>query len=237
LDELAGACLALSLFAWEAGAAFLLLLLMRILQDKRWRVLGGFGMALVVLLGLSFLIVPSWPLPFLAANLAAARADFGVTSFQALQRLLPAQGTRIAQGLAVLLVVLLLVEWTRTRLEGFRTFVWTSCLALAGMPLLGLRGEISNLVVLSPCIVVISAAAMSRGRFGAGFALAYVLISLVVPWVLLRQWVVTADSHFRDWLFLFWPAFVILGLYWTRWWFIRPQRTWLDEVRGANRAA
>ena len=29
------------------------------------------------------------------------------------------------------------------------------------------------------------------------------------------------------------PAFTIAALYWTRWWYLRPPRTWYEHVRSA----
>jgi hypothetical protein len=36
-------------------------------------------------------------------------------------------------------------------------------------------------------------------------------------------------------LFLFWPVLAVIGLYWVRWWVIRPPRTWLDNLQRQGR--
>ncbi len=154
-DELAGALLALSLFGWEAGGVFVLVVLLRVLQERRWNVLTGMAMVLVVLGLISFLIYPGWLLPFMAATLASLRASYGLTTQGGLELIFPHGGALAAQILTVLLLGMLIFEWWTGRAAGFRRFLWISCLSLAATPLLGLRTELSNLVILLPgaCIL------------------------------------------------------------------------------------
>ena len=35
-------------------------------------------------------------------------------------------------------------------------------------------------------------------------------------------------------IFLLLPIAYLIGMYWTRWWFLRPARTWMDEIREAR---
>src|SRR5512135_1614825 len=66
-DELAGALLVFTLFAWEIGGLFVLLILWKTIYDKRWRVLAGLVMMLVILGIVAFMIYPGWVFPFVAA--------------------------------------------------------------------------------------------------------------------------------------------------------------------------
>jgi ACR3 family arsenite efflux pump ArsB len=89
----------------------------------------------------------------------------------------------------------------------------------------------NNLVVLFPALALILAATVNRWSVGNWLALLLLLIVLLLPWGFFVRWFLLHDQRSWDYLFLFFPAFTILGLYWTRWWFIRPPRTWLDHVR------
>jgi hypothetical protein len=55
-------------------------------------------------------------------------------------------------------------------------------------------------------------------------------VVFLFPWFLGGRGLLVDDRAAHDYLFFFYPAFSIVGLYWTRWWFLRPNRTWLDEV-------
>ncbi len=234
-DELAGALSSLTLFAWEVGGVFLLLLAWRVFHEKRWRVLAGFGMMAIVLLAVSFLIYPSWVLAFLTATLASLRSPFGLTTEATLVRLLPAYGTLIAHAVTVLVVSILVYEWATTRESDLRRFLWTALLAIALAPLLGFRLELSSLVALYPCLAFIFAASSARGRISAWFVGIFLALSFLLPWFILGRHYPLRDPRSADYLFLFFPLFITLGLYWTRWWFLRPHGTWLDEVRSTVR--
>lgn len=116
----------------------------------------------------------------------------------------------------------------------FRRFIWAACLTLAATPLLGLRTEFSNLVVLFPCLTLIFAVTTDRWKTGIWLASLLLAIVLLVPWAFYVQWSTLRDQRFYDYLFLFYPIFTVVGLYWIRWWFIRPPRTWLEHVRSTN---
>jgi hypothetical protein len=228
-DEWAGALIVFSLFAWEAGAGFLLLMILRVFHDKRWRVLAGIAMTLIVLGSVSFLIYPDWILPFLTAALATARWPFGVMSSESLTGIFPNQGVLLARGLTILVSGMMVYEWADGRRGDFRQFVWTSCLALAAMPLLGFRTELGNLVVLLPGVGLIGAASIQRGGNGARLAGLVLGIAFAVPWYLFARWVTTGDLRAHDWLLLFYPTLCIVGLYWVRWWFMGGRQPWLDR--------
>ena len=228
---MAGALLVLALFHWEVTLLFLLLVLWKVLSEKRSRVLLGFGMAFTVLSILSFLIDPGWLLPFVIASLKMAGSDFGTSSFVVLTRLSPDFGTRIAQGVAGLIVILLAYEWAGTRSSDFRRFVWVSCLTLAATPLIGIRTDLGSLVVLFPGLVLVFAGTLGRWRIGHWLTVLLYLIVLGVPWWLYYRFVTFHDQASQDYLFLFFPLLGIGGLYWIRWWIFRPPRTWLEQVQ------
>ncbi len=77
-DELAGALLVLTLFRWEVGLLFLVLVIGRVYHEKRSRVFNGFGMLIVVLLIVSFLMNPGWVIPFLRSSLTDLRTNYRI---------------------------------------------------------------------------------------------------------------------------------------------------------------
>ncbi len=233
-DELAGALLVLTLFYWQVGTLFLILVTWKIISDKRWHVFYGFGMTFVILLIFSLLIFPGWIYSFFIAIFATTRSQFGITPAAIYARLSPAHGNQITQAVTILIIVMLIYEWAAARNADFRRFIWAACLTLAATPLIGFRTEISNLAVLFPCLALIFAATTDRWRMGAWLASLLLTIVLLVPWAFYVHWSTFNDEYFYNYLFLFYPAFAIVGLYWTRWWFIRPPRTWLDHVRSTN---
>jgi len=234
-DELAGALMVLCLCMWEVGLPFLVLVVWRVFHERRWRILAGFGMTLAILLSISFLLYPGWPLPFLIASVGVIRSPHGISTSVILLGLSPEYGAQIAEGLTIVAVSTLLYEWAAGRDSDDRRFLWIACLTLAATPMLGLRTELGNLVVLMPGVVLIAATAFQRNRSGGWLGAIVVALTFSVPWILFLRWFAFHDQRAYDLLFLFLPIACLIGLYWTRWWFLRPARTWLDEVRAVAR--
>jgi hypothetical protein len=230
-DELAGSLLVFGCFLWEVGALFLVLIVWRMFYGKHGGAFAGFAMTLVILLAVAFLLYPGWVLPFLTATVAQLRSGSGIDASAALLRIWPEHGTQLARALGLCLGALFVYEWWSGRHADAKRFVWMCLLALSVTPLLGFRTDLGNLVVVSPSVVLICAGSLQRVRGGGGLAPAALGGVMVIPWLLAARWAVLQDAIAYDYLFLFYPLFSIAGLYWTRWWFLRPNRTWMDEVR------
>ncbi len=229
MDELAGALMALAWYRWEVGLPFMIFILARVYAQQRWRVLAGFGMVTGLLAAIAFFVYPDWLRAFLRAGLVILRADFGSSPGVILTRLWPDLGPALGWGITAVTVVLLVLEWSGGRRAEFRRFYWGACLTLALTPLLGLRTESANLVVLIlPLALIFS---VLRERWSAGYWLATLVLMLVflVPWGLFFGPLLTRQVR-SDIVFIFLPVFTTIGLYWIRWWALRPPRTWLERA-------
>ncbi len=226
--------MALTFFRWEVGLLFLILVFWRVYSEKRFGLFYGFGMLTIVLLIVSFLMYPGWVIPFLQSSLTDFRADYGFTSIAILLRLWPKFNTPFIWIIPVSLILLLGFEWYASRGRDFHHFIWTGCLTLAITPLVGFRTDLSNLVVLIPGLALIFATVVERWRHGYWLDGLLCLIVLFLPWGFFIRSVIFQSQFYRDLLSVFFPIFIITGLYWTRWWFIRPPRTWLDHVRSSR---
>ena len=132
------------------------------------------------------------------------------------------------------LMILLGIEWYASRGSDFHHFVWTGCLTLAMTPLIGFRTDLGNLVALLPGLVLIFATVVERWRHGYWLDMLLYLIVLLLPWGFFLRSVLFQSRFYQDLLSIFFPIFILAGLYWTRWWFIRPPRTWMDYVRSSR---
>ncbi|MBI5961876.1 MAG: hypothetical protein HY863_00240, partial [Chloroflexi bacterium] len=225
MDELAGALMAVSLYYWEVGAPFLILIFLRMYYEKRTRVFSGLFMVSVVLLIISFIGYPNWILPYLRAGANNLRADFGFDIHTVLVNLWPSYGGIIAWIFIAALVIALGYEWTMARTGEPRRFYWAACLSLAAAPLLGFRTEMEHLSVLVIPLALVFAIVYERWRrFGAGLTYLLLLVVFLVPWAIFSFALNRFGVVAQEITFLFLPLFTILGLYWIRWWAIRPPR-------------
>ncbi len=229
-DELVGALLVLALFQWEVGLLFLLFMLWRLFDEQRSRVWAGFGMTAFTLAAASFLMYPDWIPPYLRASLDTFRSEFGLTTTAIFVRLWPSYGARLALGLAILLIIVLGYEWSTARGADSRRLLWIGSLTLAVTPLLSLRTTAVNLVVLLPGLALIFAVSVERWRAGYWLAGLLCLVFLAGPWFLFIHSLLFRDALSNDLLFLAYPLFMVVGLYWVRWWITHPPVTWADRV-------
>jgi hypothetical protein len=231
-DQLTGALMAVSLCYWEVGAPFLFLVVLRVYYEKRSQVFVGFFMLSFVLFFLSFLSYPYWIIPFLRATVNNLRIDFGFNLRTIFTHLFPSSGGVIAWIFIILLFILLGFEWSSARGGDFRRFYWASCLSLAAAPLLGFRTEMANLAVSVIPLAFIFAVVHDRWyRLGYGLTVLLILAIFIIPWALYFFAVNRFGAIVHDLIFLFLPLFTLIGLYWIRWWAIRPPRIFTDLAR------
>ena len=232
LDELTGALMVFSSFQWEVGGPFLLFIILWVIWERRWRVFYGAVMLAFILFVISFFLYPSWVIPFLRATWNSIQAGYGFSVHEILGQIWPEFGRTLGWVLTAVLVVLLGYEWAGVRRANFHRFVWASCLTLAGTPLLGVRVEMDQLVLLTLPVMLIILVSRERWRkLGNGIAFLLLLFYFGTPWLKYTQGALLGIGlPDDDSLFLFWPLFAVIGLYWVRWWTIRPPRTWLDQV-------
>ncbi len=228
-DEFVGALLSFSLYYWEVGAPFLILFFWRAYREKRTRIFAGFFMFALVMYFVAFLTYPNWVIPFLRATVNNLRADFGFSAHAVLVHLLPAQGQTLGWILTIGLVIALGYEWSSAVSGDFRRFYWASCLSLASAPLLGFRTEMEHLVVLIIPLALVFAVVHDRWRrIGNGLTFLLMLFIFAIPWLLYFLSFGSSYKFASELTFLFLPLSTLIGLYWIRWWAIRPPRILSD---------
>ena len=232
LDELAGALIGLSSYYWEIGAPILLFVLFIVWKQRRWRVLAGAGMLSFILLVLSFFFYSGWLLPFLRASWTSFRFGFGFSILDILSHIWPEYGRSLAWILIAGLIIVLGYEWNAARKAYPQHFIWAACFTLAVTPLLGFHVELEQLVILIIPALFVLVLLRERWRWvGIVLAIIFIVIFFGFPWYLYAYelpWQIGLNKD--EFLFLLWPVFTVLGLYWMRWWAVRPPRTWLDRA-------
>ena len=232
-DELAGALLIVPFFKPDISGLLVLLIFWWAIYNRRGRILAGFLMTLVFLLAVSFFIISNWFMPFIGGLISNLSNRPSITPGGILASWWPAVGPRLAWALTGLLLVILFVEWRGVRHKDFRHFLWTASLTLAVTPLLGIPVIPQDFVLLFfPLVFFLSILAerwSSPGRWGvAGFGLLAIFFGF---WSIAASLVLSgATTGLTGALALVFPVLLVLGLYWMRWWAVRPPRTWSDRL-------
>jgi len=230
-DELAGALLLLTGVVPSLTGLVLFFFLWWVIFKRRWRILGGLLMGLVLLLALSFLFLPSWFVPFLRGLISHFSHDSALSSVRIFTSWSPVVGLRLGWVLAGLLLLLLFVEWGAAMRDESRHVVWTVCLTVAVMPLMGVLTTSANYVILFiPLMILLDILVGHRPapkRWGsAGFLLIGLFIGLWALTIVLV--VVHAPAALSQTLFLLLPILLVPSLYWVRWRFTRSPKPELE---------
>jgi hypothetical protein len=99
------------------------------------------------------------------------------------------------------------------------------------MPLLGFRTEMEHLAVLVIPLAFVFAIVHDRWhQFGNGLTILCMLVIFAFPWLFYYFAVSRFGLFAREIIFLFLPLSTLIGLYWIRWWAIRPPRILSDFV-------
>ncbi len=231
-DELAGALMLLSAFQPLAGGVFTLFMLWWVVYHRRWRALWGALMAVGLLLVVAFIFLPGWFLPFVRALIAEYRHSTFFTPGTVFIGWWPAIGDKLGWALTAILIILLFLEWRALRMQGSRHFLWTASLTLAVTPLLGIPTH-PHLYITLFLPLILFLAVIAERWFRPKRWLAGVLFVLIFAgsWALIFHLSGLASLEpLRAILVLALPCLLLVGLYWMRWWAIRPPRTWLESA-------
>jgi hypothetical protein len=151
---------------------------------------------------------------------------FGVT----LTRVLPLLNFPVSRWIALIVGAILLFETIRSVGAHFRHVVWAAFLALAVNPVMGFAIFQANHVVFIPALLLITALAWERwSKNRALLTLSLLVLVFIASFVLYYQMISQAMLIHSDLLKILPPVLVLIGLYWMRWWVIRPPRIWADQ--------
>jgi hypothetical protein len=228
-DELAGGLLILLVSSARFTGVLAFFVFWWIVYQRRWRVLWGFLMALAVLLGLAFLFLPGWFLPFISGLLSHFAFNPGFTTTGIFASLSPVVGQRLGWVLAGLLLLVLFFEWGNTLKKDFRAFLWMVCLTVSVTPLLGIPMQPKEYLILIVPLMLFLALLGERRPWLKRWGVPGIVILILAGLWFLTLALVTANAYapMGDILILILPVLLVFGLYWMRWWFIHTVPTGL----------
>jgi hypothetical protein len=186
-DVFAGVCLALATSKPQMTFLIVPLAALWSLTARRWKLAASLAVSMIVLMGVSFLLVPSW----LADMLRQVEGyqnytDVGSPINTLTSKVFPFLGQPVEWPLTIGLVGWLLWEWWQVRQGAGERFDWVMALTLVITNLVALRTATTNYVMLIPALIYLFArAARWRGGAEANVWIAGVELTLLVGlWLL-----------------------------------------------------
>ena len=232
-DEWAGVFLAYATIKPQLVVLLIPFVLLWAVSKRRWRLVAWTigGVVLFSFVGVFF--VPNWILQNIQEVLRYPGYNPPGTPGAAFQAWWPGIGEQLGWGLAILLGVLVLIEWYAALGKDFRWFLWTASLTLVISQWIGIQTDPGNFIVLLPVLVLILAVMQERWGKGAWLGTILLLVILLVGlWALFLGTVEYGPQPQQHPIMFFpLPLALLVGLYWIRHWAVRPQSAFLDALR------
>ena len=232
LDALAGILLALASIKPQMVVILYILVLFWGISQKRWPLLISlFGGVLFMTIAFS-LLIPTWVAQNIRQLVAFINTEMVVTPGSIIAYWLPGIGKQLGYLITFIVIIVLIVEWRSVSGKDFRWFLWTAFLTIVLTNLSGIHTSLDNYIAFLPAIIlIISILDIRWGAVGRWLSVVFILIMVVGIWGLVLFQVERAISPDLDPLILlFAPIVTLIGLYWIRWWAIRPQRLPLEDM-------
>lgn len=232
-DEFAGVLLALSTIKPHLVVLPIIFILIWTISQRRWRALGWMLISLVLLSVGAALFVPDWPLQNLREILVYSSYNPPGTPGAVFETWLPATGRQLGWGLSAILGLIVIREWIVVRHKDFHWFLWTGSLTLVTSSWIGIQTDPGNFILqFLPLVLVFSVWVERGGRTGTVLSSLALFLLFIVPWVIFLQTVTYGDQPLQHPIMFFpLPLFLLITLYWVRWWAIKPRRLLVEELR------
>ncbi len=231
-DELAGILLAFITIKPQVVLLFIVFVCIWAASQGRWKIIIWFLIGIGFLIGIASILIPDWILQNLREILRYPAYNPPGTLPAALEAIIPQGGGRLGRVVSGIMIVILLVEWFINRKSEFRAFIWTICLTLTASFWVGLQTDPGNFIVAYPALVLTFAVWVERWQNRG------VILSVLAMFLLfIGIWEIFLTTVEMDYqpiqspvMFLPLPLFLLIVLYWNRWWAVRPPRVWFETL-------
>jgi hypothetical protein len=229
-DELAGVFFAFATIKPEPILIFIIFILVWGILKSKWRMVGWMVGTVIVLGFCAVLLVPDWLIQNLRAIILYPVSALEESPVTAISLWLPALGPRIGLILMLILGAMLITFWLISVKSNFRGFLWTACLTLTVSQFFGTDSRPDYLILLFPALMLVLAVIDERWRRRG-----QVVIGLILALLFAGLWAMALNSGLEDITMRIQPAmyyplpiFLILTLFWVRWWAIHPPDDLVD---------
>jgi hypothetical protein len=231
-DELAGVLFAFTTIKPQVVVLLLAFLIIWAIGQGRWRVITWLFVTVFLLSASAALFIPDWILTNLQEVMRFPSYSPPGTPRAAFVQWWPAWGGRLGWALTGVMILLLLVEWWNNRRADFRGFLWTACLTLTVSQWIGIQTHPGNFIVLFPAVILVFSQLDDRWRTGGRiFTILSLLLLFFGTWLFfLNTLQAGAQPQESPLMFFPLPAFLLVTLYWVRWWMVQPPAVWYDYL-------
>ena len=227
-DIVAGLLLALSMAKPQMAFLLIPFVVLWAISKKRWGLVASIIGFNILLFGGFVLLMPDWPVQWIAQVIEYPAYSPARPFVAIIADFIPGISSELNLGLSILFIGYMLWEWLLAMTKDERWFQWTAAITIVITSAVVVRSATTNYLAMVPAMMMIFSIWVqrwkSRGEIGVAAVLIFLFFGL---WILFIQ---TVDGNLEDpVMYLPLPALMLLGLWWVRWWFIRPAKLPYDD--------
>jgi hypothetical protein len=231
-NEIAGIFLALAAIQPQMTILVIIFTLIWGVSKSNKFLIVWFFMTLIILSIIGSFLVPGWIMQYLKLIYNFSE-NFPFVNLGLMYRYLwPGLGKQLGWLMTGVLGIILIIEWFFALRKHFRWFLWTACLTMVVSQWIGIPIIPSNFAGLILPLILVSAMLTEHWpRGGQWIAVFMAGVLFVWEWVLLFSDLNSTQPGMQLNLIIPLPLIIILGLYWVRWWAIKPKRFLIEELK------
>lgn len=232
-DFIAGFLMAITMIKPQMVILLIPYIIIWAITHKRWTIIWGFLGSLAILVGACMLFIKDWIVQNIVQVLSYPVYTLPGTPGAIFAEWLPGVGKQMGWALTGLLIAVIGWEWIVSRDKDFNWFYWTSMLTIVATNLIGVRTATANYIAMLPALVLVFYLFDERWRIvGRVFVILSILALFFGVWYVFIKTLIPGDQPIQSpIMFFIFPVYLLVGLYWVRWWAINPPRLLLEQFR------
>lgn len=201
--------------------------------SKRKRILIlWFFITLVFTSIIGLFLVPDWIVQYLRILAKFSQSFPPGTPGYLFQNNWPGLGKQLGWMFSAVLAIILLVEWWLALKKDLRWFLWTACLTIVVSQWVGIPTIPENYIGFLIPLIFISAMLSERWPHGGDWVAVFLcLVAFLWEWVVYRADITSGQPAMQLNLIIPFPLVLLVGLYWVRWWAIKPRSLLVEALK------
>jgi hypothetical protein len=231
-NEVAGVLLALSAIQPQMVVLPALFSLIWAASQKRKTLIFWFFISLGFISIVGLFLVPDWILQYLRILIKFQQNFPPGTPGILFKNSWPGLGKQLGWLISAVSVLILLFEWWMALKKDFRWFLWTVCLTIVISQWVGIQTIPANFTGLILPLILICAMLTERWPKGGDWVAVFTCVILFIwEWALFWLDYKGTQPSMQLNLIIPLPLVLLIGLYWVRWWAIKPRRLLVEELK------
>jgi hypothetical protein len=231
-NEVGGVLLAMTTIQPQMVVLTLVFTLIWAASKRKKILILWFFITVIFLSIVGLFLVPNWIIQYIRLLYGFQENFPPGTPGVFFSNLFPGLGKQLGWLISGVSSLLLILEWWLALRKDFRWFLWTACLTMVFSQWIGIPTIPGNFIGLLLPLILISAMLTERWpREGQWVAIFMLLILFVWEWALFYIDLTSSQPKMQLNLIFPLPLVLLIGLYWVRWWAVKPRRLLIEELR------